>query len=103
LLFICIICLHVLPSIPSYHAVHWRLVPHPLPPPTMLLLPPPPPLLLQAADCLANGMLVPRDADAAFKWYTRASTMGSAAASLKCGVHYFMGEPPTGELEVMEA
>ncbi|GAB4813499.1 hypothetical protein N2152v2_000545 [Parachlorella kessleri] len=51
---------------------------------------------MQAADCLANGSLVPRDPEAAFKWYQRASSMGSAAASLKCGVHYFNGDPPTG-------
>ncbi|GAB4813501.1 hypothetical protein N2152v2_000547 [Parachlorella kessleri] len=49
----------------------------------------------QAADCLANGTLVPRDPAAAFIWYQRASSMGSAAASLKCGVHYFNGDPLT--------
>lgn len=51
----------------------------------------------QAAECLASGLLVPRDEAAAFGWWQRASDMGSAAASIKVGLRYFRGDPPVGE------
>lgn len=60
-------------------------------------------ITLQAADALTRGVLIPRDQAAAFKWYTRASGMGSAAASLKLGIAYFHGTPPAGGRSGREA